>query len=90
MPAVSITPVLSKVIRLLVSVTLVAGVKVAVQLMLSLVLRPLSVPFCTVKSARVRPVTGSLKTMVTVLVSPMARLLSATTMVAVGRTVSTA
>ena len=68
---------------------LLVGVSVAVQVMPpSLLLRPLRVPLATVRSAVVKPLTASLKVMVTSEVSPAARLLSATTMVAVGRTVS--
>ena len=46
-------------------------------------------PWATLRSAVVKPVTGSLKVMVTVLVSPALSAVSLTTMVAVGRTVST-
>ena len=46
-------------------------------------------PFTTIKSALVRPVTASLKVMVTRLVSPALSALSASTMVAVGASVST-
>ncbi|MNO58418.1 hypothetical protein D3C76_489780 [compost metagenome] len=58
--------------------------------MLSLVLRLLSVPLLTVRSAVVKPVTASEKVIVTTEVSPTASAVSATTMVAVGRMVSTA
>ncbi|MDT4805813.1 hypothetical protein FQZ97_386290 [compost metagenome] len=76
--------------RLLASSTLAVGVKVAVQVMPpSLLERPLSTPLATVKSAVVRPLTVSLKVMVTSEVSPAASALSATTMVAVGSTAST-
>ncbi|MNF88146.1 hypothetical protein D3C84_706330 [compost metagenome] len=76
---------------MLVSSTLVVGVKVAVQVMPPSPLeRPLSAPLATVKSAVVRPLTASLKVMVTVLVSPAASAVSATTMLAVGRKVSMA
>ncbi|MNW22042.1 hypothetical protein D3C71_2232980 [compost metagenome] len=47
-------------------------------------------PFSTVRSAVVKPVTASLKVMVTADVSPAATAVAATTMVAVGRTVSMA
>ncbi len=90
LPDRSLTPVLFRVIRLVVSVTLVVGVSVAVQVMPpSLLLSPVKVPLATVRSAAVKPLTASLKVMVTTEVSPAARLVSATTMVAVGRTVST-
>ncbi|MNN87114.1 hypothetical protein D3C81_2046200 [compost metagenome] len=60
------TPLLSRVIRLEASVTLLVGVKVAVQVMppsaLASVLR---VPLATVRSAVVKPATASLKVMVT-------------------------
>ncbi|MCY1397412.1 hypothetical protein D9M71_124140 [compost metagenome] len=70
---------------------LAVGVRVAVQVIPpSLVLRLLSTPLATVKSAISRPLTASLKVMVTVLVSPAASALSATVMVAVGRWVSMA
>ncbi|MNU03593.1 hypothetical protein D3C72_2476770 [compost metagenome] len=58
--------------------------------MLSLVLRPLRLPLVTLRSARVKPVTASLKVIVTTDVSPAAMAVSATTMVAVGRAVSMA
>ncbi|MCY1244592.1 hypothetical protein D9M71_124150 [compost metagenome] len=91
LPAASCTPVLSRVIRLPVLVVPDVGVRVAVQVMPpSLELRLLSTPLATVKSAVVRPVTASLKVMVTVLVSPAAKAVSATVMVAVGRAVSMA
>ena len=91
LPARSAIPVLSRVIRLVVSVTLALGVNVAVQVMPpSLLLTALSVPLAMVRSALVKPVTASLNVMVTSEVSPIRRLLSATTMVAVGRTVSMA
>ncbi|MOA63921.1 hypothetical protein D3C78_1898130 [compost metagenome] len=48
----------------------------------------LSVPLATVKSSVVRPLTASLKVMVTVLVSSAARAVSTTVMVAFGRRVS--
>ncbi|MCY1558033.1 hypothetical protein D9M68_949340 [compost metagenome] len=77
--------------RLLVSVMLAVGVSVAVQVTPpSALLKPLNTPLATLKSAVVSPVTASLKVMVTVVVSPAASALSATTMLAVGRTVSMA
>ena len=48
------------------------------------------VPLSTVRSALVKPVTASLKVIVTGAVSPAVKLLSATTMPAVGRAVSMA
>ena len=71
------------------SSTLAAGVRVAVQVRPpSDEDRPLSVPWATLRSAVVKPVTGSLKVMVTVLVSPALSAVSLTTMVAVGGVVS--
>ena len=49
-----------------------------------------SVPLAMVRSALVKPVTASEKVMVTSEVSPTFSAVSATTMVAVGRTVSMA
>ena len=70
---------------------LAVGVKVAVQVMPpSLLLTVLKVPPLTLRSALVKSFTASLKMMVTSEVSPTARLVSATTMVAVGRSVSMA
>ncbi len=87
----SVTPVLSRVIRLLVSLTLLPGVRVAVQVIPpSALARPLRLPLATLRSATVKPLTASLKVMVTSDVSPARKALSATTMVAVGRTVSMA
>ncbi len=66
------------------------GVKVAVQWMLSLVVRLLRVPLDAVMSDRLKPLTASLKVMLTV---PLAVVLSVgplTEMVAVGRVVSIA
>ena len=80
---------LSKVIRLVASVTAAVGVKVAIQVMPpSLLLTALSAPLATVRSALVKPVTASLKVMVTSEVSPAAKAVSVTTMVAVGLWVS--
>ncbi|MNU68437.1 hypothetical protein D3C71_578030 [compost metagenome] len=91
LPDRSLIPVLFRVIRLVVSLTLAVGVKVAVQVMPpSLLLTAVSVPLAIVRSALVNPLTASLKVMVTSEVSPILRLVSATTRVAVGRTVSTA
>ena len=91
LPARSLTPVLFRVIRLVVSLTLAEGVKVAVQVMPpSLLLTALSVPLAMVRSALVKPLTASLNVMVTSEVSPAVSAVSATTIVAVGRTVSMA
>ena len=89
LPDRSLTPVLFRVIRLVVSVMLAVGVKVAVQVMPpSLLLTAVSVPLAMVRSALVKPLTASAKVMVTSEVSPIFSALSATTMVAVGRSVS--
>ena len=78
-------------IRLVASVMLLVGVKVAVQVMPpSLLLTAVKVPLAIVRSALVNPVTASLKVIVTSEVPPAVRLLSATTIVAVGRAVSMA
>ncbi len=91
LPAWSITPVLSRVMTLVASAMLALGVKVAVQVRPpSLVLSPLRLPLATLKSAMSRPVTARLKLMVTVVVSPMDKAVSATVIVAVGRTLSMA
>ena len=77
--------------RLLASVTLALGVRVAVQVMPpSLLARLLRPPLATLKSAAVKPLTASLNVTVTVAVSPIRRAVSATTMLAVGRRVSMA
>ncbi len=79
---------LSRLIRLLVSVTSAVGVRVAVQVMPpSLLLIALRVALATVRSALLKPLTVSEKVMVTSEVSPAVRLLSAIRMLAVGRTV---
>ncbi|MNJ77128.1 hypothetical protein D3C77_745510 [compost metagenome] len=56
----------------------------------SLLLIALNVPLAMVRSALVSPLTASLKVMVTSEVSPILSAVSATTMLAVGRTVSIA
>ncbi|MNF77895.1 hypothetical protein D3C76_534770 [compost metagenome] len=67
------------------------GVRMAVQVIPpSLLLTALKVPLSMVRSALVKPVTASEKVMVTSEVSPTLRAVSATTMVAVGRSVSMA
>ncbi|MNF40228.1 hypothetical protein D3C84_212270 [compost metagenome] len=81
---------LSRVIRLVASVMLAVGVKVPVQVMPpSPLLTEVKVPLAIVRSALVRPVTASLKVMVTSEVSPTLRAVSVNTMLAVGRAVST-
>ncbi|MNO76508.1 hypothetical protein D3C76_675820 [compost metagenome] len=72
------------------SVMLAVGVKVPVQVMPpSPLLTEVKVPLAIVRSALVRPVTASLKVMVTSEVSPTLRAVSVNTMLAVGRAVST-
>ena len=74
---------------LLALVRLLVGVKVAVQVLPpSLLDTALKVPLATVRSALVKPVTTSLKVIVTVAVSPTLRAVSLSVMVAVGGTVS--
>ncbi len=91
LPAASVTPVLSRVMTLLLSLRLALGVSVPVQVIPpSPLLRPVTVPLATVRSAAVKPVTASLNVMVTSEVSPTLNAVSATTMLAVGRWVSTA
>ena len=91
LPARSLTPVLFRVIRLVVSLMLAFGVNVAVQVMPpSLLLTEVSVPLARVRSALVKPLTASLKVIVTSEVSPIFSAVSVTTTVAVGRTVSMA
>ena len=91
LPARSLTPVLFRVIRLVVSLMLAVGVKVAVQVIPpSLLLTAVNVPLAIVRSALVKPLTASEKVMVTSEVSPILNAVSATTMVAVGRNVSMA
>ncbi|MOA57021.1 hypothetical protein D3C78_1811180 [compost metagenome] len=69
---------------------LAVGVKVAVQVTPpSLLLTALNVPLGTLRSALVKPLTASLKVMVTCVVSPALRVESTMTMVAVGRWLST-
>ncbi|MNF77894.1 hypothetical protein D3C85_719410 [compost metagenome] len=76
---------------MVVSVMLAVGVKVAVQVTPpSLLLNPFRVPLATLRSELSRPLTASLKVMVTRVVSPGRRSVSAMTMVAVGRWLSIA
>ncbi len=77
--------------RFVASLVLALGVNVPVQVIPpSPLLNPVTVPLATVRSAVVKPVTASLKVMVTREVSPTLSAVSATTMVAVGRRVSMA
>ena len=91
LPAESKTPVLAKVMTLDAASTFAAGVSVAVH-----VTPPSTeptadnVPLAIVRSALVKPVTASEKVIVTKLVAPLVRELTATTIVAVGPCVSTA
>ena len=89
LPAASVTPLLVSVMRLLMSLVLAVGVKVAVQVMPPFTeATAVSVPLVIVRSALVKPVTASLKVIVTSDVSPAFSAVSATTIVAVGRSVS--
>ena len=82
-------PVLSSVMALVASATLAFGVKVAVQVVPpSLLAKLLSTPLAALRSSKVKPVTASLKVMVTCVVSPTVSAVSATAMVAVGSTPS--
>ncbi len=84
-------PVLASVIRLLVSVMLAVGVKVAVQVMPpSIEATAPRVPLAIVRSVLSKPVTASENVNVTSVVSPTDRALSDTTMPTVGRVVSIA
>ncbi len=75
--------------RLLASLTLLLGVRIAVQVIPpSALARPLRLPLATLRSARVRPLTASLKVMVTVAVSPIFKAVSLMLIVAVGAMVS--
>ena len=90
LPAASVTPVLSSVMRLVAEVVLALGVSVAVQVTpLSLELTDDSVPLAMVRSALVKPLTASEKVKVTSEVSPIDSASSVTTMLTVGRTPST-
>ncbi|RMS19477.1 hypothetical protein ALP75_202325 [Pseudomonas syringae pv. actinidiae] len=90
-PARSVTPALFRLICPVLAFTLAPGVKVAVHVMPpSLLLTGLSVPFGTFRSLLSKPLTASLKVMVTSEVSPTDSVLSATTIVAVGAAESTA
>ncbi|MNM42277.1 hypothetical protein D3C81_531090 [compost metagenome] len=90
LPDTLATPLLSRVIRLLASVTFEVGVKAAVQVMPpSLLLTALNVPLAMVRSALLKPLTASLKVMVTRVVSPALSALSAITMLALGTLVCT-
>ncbi len=75
----------------MVAALLAAGVKVALHVRPPLVeLTGPSEPLATVRSALLKPVTGSVKVIVTVVVSPADSTASANTMVAPGRAVSIA
>ena len=90
LPATSDTPVLSKVITLDAAIRFAAGVSVAVHVAPPLAeLTADNVPLGIVSLALVKPVTASEKVIVTKLVSPRVKELSATTIAAVGRTPST-
>ncbi|MNQ74429.1 hypothetical protein D3C85_891840 [compost metagenome] len=79
------------VMTLLVSFTPAVGVKVAVQVIPpSLLLTEVNVPLAMLRSALVKPLTASEKVMVTSEVSSALSVVSASTIVAVGRTVSMA
>ena len=81
----AVTPVLSRVMTLVVSTMLLVGVKVAVQVIPPSALETaVSVPLGIVRSALLKPSTGLLKVMVTCEVSPIFRAVSDITMVAVG------
>ncbi len=91
LPAAFCTPVLASVITLMASVTSAVGVRVAVHVMPpSAELTVLSVPFSTIRSELLKPVTASENVIVTSEVSPAFNALSATTTVAVGSTVAIA
>ena len=85
--AMLVTPVMSTLMALDVSVTPPEGVNVAAQVRPpSLELTLLSVPFGMVRSALVKPSTASLKVKVTCEVSPTLSAVSATVTLTVGRT----
>ncbi|MNN29213.1 hypothetical protein D3C81_1428070 [compost metagenome] len=66
LPAWSLTPALFKVMTLLVSLIFPLGVRVAVQVTPpSELLNPVTTPLATFKSRVVKPLTASLKVMVT-------------------------
>ena len=89
MPALSVYPV-PRLTTLEVSSMLSVGVNVAVQVMPPSVLATLeSLPLAMLRSSLSKPVTASLKVMVTREVSPALRAVSAKTMEAVGALVST-
>ena len=89
LPAVSVTPVLSRVITLAAAVMPLVGVKVAAQVVPpSLELTLPKVPLAMVRSALLKPVTASLKVKVAVAVSPTRSAVSFSEIVAVGRCVS--
>ncbi|MNE62089.1 hypothetical protein D3C80_1573500 [compost metagenome] len=66
LPAWSVTPALFSVMTLLVSLILPFGVRVAVQVIPpSALLKSLTTPLATLRSSRPKPLTASLKVMVT-------------------------
>ena len=88
LPLALVTPVMSRLMMLLASVTPEVGVNVAVHVTPpSLLLTVLSRPFSIVRSALVNPLTASLNVKVTSEVSPTVKRVSATTMLAAGLTV---
>ena len=88
LPALLTTPVLSNVMTLAGWLTPALAVRVAVQVIPpSLLVRALSVALAMVRSALSKPVTASLKVMVTKEVPSTASAVSLTTMLALGRTV---
>ncbi|MNN16037.1 hypothetical protein D3C81_1291620 [compost metagenome] len=89
LPARSLMPALFSTIRLVASLRPMVGVNVAVQVMPpSLDETLLSVPLATLRSELSKPVTASLKVIVTSAVSPGRRSVSLMTIVAVGRWLS--
>ncbi|MOA24981.1 hypothetical protein D3C78_1456830 [compost metagenome] len=91
LPDRSLTPGLLMLMALLALLTLAFGVRVAVQVLPpSLLLRLDKVPLPTLMSARSKPLTASLKVMVTCEVWPRPRFGLAITTVAVGRSLSSA
>ncbi|MNG24473.1 hypothetical protein D3C84_1092010 [compost metagenome] len=91
LPARSATPVLARLMTLVALMMPAVGVNVAVQVIPpSLLLTEVNVPLAMLRSALVKPVTASEKVMVTSEVSPAVSAVSASTIVAVGRSVSMA
>ena len=89
LPAASCTAEVARVIALEPPEVLPPAVKVAVQVMLLVVVRLVSVPFGAVISEISRPKTGSLNVMVTVVVAPgLNEVLAITMLEPVGAVVS--